>query len=101
MHNKIELFINAMVKPMERDGTKHVPVEELLQEQVPAHEYSAEAVLRHIAWAQDAELWDHPLAQCFFVSEMEGESLEFRKFRSWLPNQVALVAVSCGDEHIQ
>ena len=84
LHKKIELFINAMVLPMERGGTLHVPVEVLLQEQVPAHEYSAEAVLRHIAWAQDAELWDHPLAQCFFESEMEGESLEFCKFRSWL-----------------
>jgi hypothetical protein len=84
LHKKIELFINAMVLPMERDGTLHVPVEVLLQEQVPAYEYSAKAVLRHIAWAQDAELWDHPLAQCFFESEMEGESLEFCKFRSWL-----------------
>ena len=84
MHKKIELFINAMAWPMERDGTVLVPVEVLLQEQVPAHEYSAETVLRHIAWAQDAELWDHPLAQRFFDSEMEGESLEFCKFRSWL-----------------
>jgi hypothetical protein len=84
MHKKIELFINAMARPMERDGTSYVPVEVLLREPVPEKEYSAREVLRHIAWAQDAELWDHPLAQRFFESEMQGESLEFRKFLSWL-----------------
>ena len=39
--------------------------------------------MRHIAWAQAAELWDHPLAQRFFEDELAGESYEFRKFRSW------------------
>ena len=57
MHKKIELFINAMAKPMERDGSLFVPVGSLLQEEPPAHEYSAETVMRHIAWAQAAELW--------------------------------------------
>ena len=62
MHKKIELFINAMVAPMERDGSLQVAVEDLLREQPPSHEYAAEAVLRQIAWAQDPELWNHPLA---------------------------------------
>ena len=66
MHKKIQLFINAMAWSMERDGTSFVPVKTLLQEKVPAHEYSTETVLRHIAWEHDAELWDHPLAQFFF-----------------------------------
>jgi len=84
LHKKIELFINAMAAPMERDGTSHVAVAELLQEQPPAYEYSAEAVMSQIAWATDQELWDHPLAQRFFAKEMCGESVEFQKFRSWL-----------------
>lgn len=84
MHKKIELFINAMARPMERDGTLHVAVEDLLREQPPAHEYAAEAVMKYIAWAQDPQIWDHPVAQRFFQSEVRGESLEFRKFRAWL-----------------
>lgn len=84
LHKKIELFINAMARPMERDGTSRVAVEELLKEEPPAHEYGAEVVMRHIAWAQDPELWDHPLAQSFFASEVRGESVEFQKFRLWL-----------------
>jgi hypothetical protein len=84
MHKKIELFINAMARPMERDGTSHVAVEDLLREEPPAHEYAAEAVMQHIAWAQDPDLWNHPLAQRFCASEARSESSEFRKFRAWL-----------------
>ena len=84
LHKKIELFINAMATPMERDGSVQVAVEDLLLEQPPAHEYAAEAVLRQIAWSQDSELWNHPLAQRFFENEIRSESLEFQKFRSWL-----------------
>jgi hypothetical protein len=84
LHKKIELFINAMVRVMERDASWFVAVEELLREPPPEHEYAAEAVMRQIAWAQDPELWNHPLAQRFFRSEVCGESSEFRKFRSWL-----------------
>ena len=84
MHKKIELFINAMAAPMERDGSFEIAVEDLLREQLPAHEYAAVAVLRQIAWSQDPELWNHPLAQRFFESELQGESIEFQKFRSWL-----------------
>jgi len=84
LHKKIELFINAMARVMERDGTKFVAVEDLLRQQPPALEYSAEAVMKHIAWAQEPEIWDHPLAQRFFEKELCGESLEFSKFRSWL-----------------
>ena len=88
MHKKIQLFINAMAWSMERNGTLFVPVKILLQKGVPAHEYSTETVLRHIAWEHDAELWDHPLAQLFFETEMEGESLEFSKFRTWLSTKL-------------
>ena len=84
LHKKIELFINAMALPMETSGSLRVPVGELLRETLPAHEYSAATVMRHISWAQDAELWDHPLAQSFFQSELRGESVEFAKFRAWL-----------------
>jgi len=84
MHKKIELFINALAAPMERDGSFAIAVEDLLCEQLPAHEYAAMAVLRQIAWSQDPELWNHPLAQRFFESELQGESIEFQKFRSWL-----------------
>jgi len=84
LHKKIELFINAMARPMERDGTKHIAVQDLLREEPPSNEYSAEAVMRQIAWAQDPELWNHPLAQRFFEDEMCGESSEFQKFRAWL-----------------
>lgn len=84
MHKKIELFINAMAASMERDGSFAIAVEDLLCEQLPAHEYAAVAVLRQIAWSQDPELWNHPLAQRFFESELQGESIEFQKFRSWL-----------------
>jgi hypothetical protein len=84
LHKKIELFVNAMARPMERDGTSFIAVEELLREDPPAHEYAAEAVMGHIAWSTDLELWNHPLAQRFFESEMCRESIEFRKFRSWL-----------------
>ena len=42
------------------------------------------AVMQHIAWAQDSDLWDHPLAQEFFKREMISESVEFRMFLSWL-----------------
>merc|ERR1712054_565269 len=73
-----------MARPMERDGTKFVAVEDLLKEDPPADEYSADAVMNHIAWSTDAALWDHPLAQTFFEKELLGESLEFCKFRSWL-----------------
>ena len=84
MHKRIELFINAMAAPMERDGTFEIAVEDLLREELPAHEYAAVAVLRQIAWSQDPELWNHPLAQRFFESELHRESIEFQKFRSWL-----------------
>ena len=84
LHKKIELYINAMAAPMERDRTFYVVVEDLLREQPPEEEYSADMVMRHIAWAQDPELWNHPLAQQFLEEEMCGESLEFRKFRRWL-----------------
>jgi hypothetical protein len=84
LHKKIELFINAMAIPMEKSGSRRVPVEELLRETPPPYEYSPETVLSHIAWAHDPELWNHPLAQSFFESEMHGENIEFRKFRAWL-----------------
>ena len=84
LHKKIELFINAMAIPMEKSGSLHMPVKELLREMPPIHEYSAETVMSHIAWARDAKLWNHPLAQSFLESEMRGESIEFRKFRAWL-----------------
>ena len=84
LHKKIELFINAMVIPMEKGGSLCVPVEELLRETPPTQEYSAQTVMSHIAWGQDAEIWNHPLAQSFFEGEMLRESLEFRKFRAWL-----------------
>ena len=84
LHKKVELFINAMARPMETSGSSHVPVGELLRETIPAHEYCAATVMQHIAWAQEAELWDHPLAQSFLQRELWGESLEFAKFRSWL-----------------
>ena len=61
-----------------------MPVEELLREEPPQEEYSAVAVMTHIAWAQDPGLWDHPLAQEFLQQEMCGESEEFLKFRAWL-----------------
>jgi len=84
LHKKIELFINAMARPMERDGSSFVAVENLLMEEPPADEYSAEAVMKHIAWSTDPELWNHPLAQRFFEKEVCEESLEFSKFKSWL-----------------
>lgn len=84
MHKKIELFLNAMARPMVRDGSSLVAVEELLMERPPADEYSAEAVMKHIAWSTEPELWNHPLAQRFFEKEVRQESLEFSKFRSWL-----------------
>ena len=84
LHKKIELFINAMAMPMEQHGVIYVAVEDLLREPPPAHEYSGKAVMQHIAWTQDPELWNHPLAQAFFEKEMCGESVEFCKFRAWL-----------------
>ena len=84
MHKKIELFINAMVKPMERKGVLHMSVADLLGEPPPALEYTAEAVMQHIAWAQNPEVWDHPIAQHFFENELTEESVEFCKFRCWL-----------------
>jgi hypothetical protein len=84
LHKKIELFINAMARVMERSGISFVAVKELLREPPPAYEYTAEAVMRQIAWAQDADFWNHPLAQRFLRTEAGGESLEFNKFRSWL-----------------
>ena len=84
LHKKIELFINAMARPMMTSGSSHVPVTELLRETPSEHEYSAATVMQHIAWAQEAELWNHPLAQSFFQRELWGESLEFVKFRAWL-----------------
>ena len=66
LHKKIELFINAMARPMETSKSSHVPVKELLRETPPAQEYSAVTVMQRIAWSQEAELWDHPLAQRFF-----------------------------------
>jgi hypothetical protein len=84
MHKKIELFINAMAKPMERDQTKFIAVEDLLQEEPPALEYTAEAVMQQVAWSTAPDLWDHPLAQRFFEGEMCGESVEFKKFRKWI-----------------
>ena len=66
LHKKNELFINAMARPMETSKSSRVPVKELLRETPPAQEYSAATVMQHIAWSQEAELWDHPLAQRFF-----------------------------------
>ena len=87
LHKQIQLFINAMARPMERDGTSYIAVEHLLREQPPADEYKTETVLEHIAWAQDPDVWNHPLAQRFFKDEMLTESLEFLKFRSWLASK--------------
>ena len=84
LHKKIELFINALVMPMERKCVSHMAVEDLLREPLSTHEYAAEAVMQQIAWAQDPELWNHPLAQEFLEREMCGESVEFGKFRAWL-----------------
>ena len=84
MHKQIELFINAMCIPMERDSTLHVAVADLLQEEPPACEYEAVMVMKHIAWAQEPELWNHPLAQNFFANEIRAEGMEFKKFRQWL-----------------
>jgi len=84
LHKKIELFINAMARSMESNGSSYVAVENLLREELPAHEYAAEAVMAQIAWAQDPQVWNHPIMQRFFDSEVRGESLEFRKFRAWL-----------------
>ena len=63
LHKRIELFISAMAIPMERKGVLHMAVEDLLCEPPPRDEYSAVAVMEQIAWTQDPELWDHPLAQ--------------------------------------
>ena len=84
LHKKIELFINAMARPMERDGTLFMTVEDLLRVQPPSHEYSADAVMKQIAWAQDPQIWNHPIAQRFLESEVISESLEFHKFQAWL-----------------
>ena len=51
LHKKIELFINAMVIPMERERVSHMAVEDLLCDAPPEGEYSAMTVMHHIAWA--------------------------------------------------
>jgi hypothetical protein len=84
LHKKVELFINAMAKPMERNGVLHMSVADLLGEPPSPHEYRGEAVMEQIAWAHEQELWDHPIAQNFFHEELKAESVEFCKFRSWL-----------------
>ena len=61
-----------------------IAVRDLLKEDPPAHEFSGTAVLRHLAWWEEPELWNHPLVQCFLEDEQRGESREFRCFRSWL-----------------
>ena len=66
LHKKIELFITEMARPMETSKSSHVPVKDLLRETPPAQEYSAATVVQRIAWSQEEELWDHPLAQSFF-----------------------------------
>ena len=88
LHKKIELFINAMARPMQRDGTLDIPVGVLLAEPVAPYEYSFGVVLDHLAWAQEPTLWDHPLAQRFFAEERTCESIEFSKFRKWLSTKL-------------
>lgn len=84
LHKKIELYLNALVIPMERNKMLKVAVSDLLKEDPPAHEFSGTAVFRHLACWETPELWNHPLVQGFIEEEERGESREFRDFRSWL-----------------
>ena len=84
MRKNIELFINVMARPLETSKFSHMPVNELLREPPPPQEYYVATVMQHIAWSQEAQLWDRPLAQSLFQRELCGESLEFITFRAWL-----------------
>jgi hypothetical protein len=84
LHKKIELYINALVLPMESTSTRKLPLRQLLQQQVPGNEFSAETVMTHVAWATDPNTWDHPTFQCFLREETQRESIEFKQFLQWL-----------------
>ena len=49
---------------MERNKMLKIAVRDLLKEDPPAHEFSGTAVLRHLAWWEEPELWYHPLVNC-------------------------------------
>jgi len=53
LHKKIELFINALAKPMEDRGVKRMCVANLLSEELPNHEYAAREVMKHVAPCED------------------------------------------------
>ena len=76
-----------MVLPMEEENKRRTPVKDLLKEDPPAYEFSATATLRHLAWSETPELWNHPVVQRFIEDEECGESQEFREFRSWLASK--------------
>lgn len=85
LHKRIELYINALVKPiMEGNAQQLTPSVQLLQWDVSEEEFSPLETMRHIAWTTNSELWEHPCAQEFFIAELESPGPEFGKFLSWL-----------------
>ena len=101
LHKKIELFINAMARPMETSKSSHAPVKELLRETPPAQEYSAVTVMQRIAWSQEAELWDHPLAQSFFSKRAARRKLGIYKVSRMALDGATLDTSTGGVEPLQ
>ena len=75
---------NMPVKPMVVSGQRWMSNEQLLQTPVAMEEFAPRRVMESIAWCQEAHIWNHPSTQEFLRQEMCGNTIEFKKFRTWL-----------------
>ena len=88
LHKQAELFMQELALFQVEAGRKHVPLGDLLANEIVIRRARAAATVHasmsHVAAHVSSEIWDHPVTRRYFRGALlEGQGLEFRKLEAW------------------